>query len=387
MNLIVKKKLLNNAVLKASLMIAGTAIGAGMLAIPLVTAQTGFLSASFTTLFVWLYMLITGILLMEVSTSLKNNGGFLQMAERFLPVYGKEITIILFTFLYGILLVAYISAGYEIFGLNINDHYLVKLLFPIMIFSFLSLKTNKVIALISFFTIPMWVYFILFYVMGAEYIKVNHLASGVYSNAYLAVPVLFGAFGYHNVIPSVSRYLDFDRKKLKLSIFIGSLITCIIYLLWQALILGIVDTKTLEYARENGIPVTIVLSNTINGFSFASIGVIFAFFAIVTSALGVGLSLVEFIDPKQNRKTIFLVVFIPSLIALFNPGIFLKALSFAGGIGESLLNGIIPIAMYYFYKSRLNEISKELKIFTFFLFVIALVVVIIELYNCLKFLL
>ncbi len=45
------------------LLVAGTTIGAGMLAIPLVTATAGFLPAFIITFFVWLFMLLTGLLL------------------------------------------------------------------------------------------------------------------------------------------------------------------------------------------------------------------------------------------------------------------------------------------------------------------------------------
>ena len=377
-----KASLYISSTVKAALMVAGTTIGAGMLAIPLVTSETGFLPASITTVFVWLYMYITGMLLMEVSTSLKHEGGFLQMAEKFLPAYGKQVIGTLFVFLYGILLVAYISAGSTMFGVNIGDHFLIKYLFPGILLGLLTLRSGRVITAISLLTIPMWVYFILFYVMGAEFIEMKRLTPTAYSKSYLTVPILFGAFGYHNVIPSISKYLNFDRKKLGRAILFGSLIPCVIYLFWQVLILGIVDTSTLEQAREEGIPVTVLLSTATKSYAFAHLGTAFAFFAILTSALGVGLSLVEFIGTKQKIRSSLFVILIPALIAFIQPGIFLRALSFAGGVGESILNGIIPVWMYCVYKMHLGKMNKEIRIFTFVLFLIAAIVVTIELNNC-----
>ncbi|MCH9618943.1 MAG: Tyrosine-specific transport protein [Chlamydiia bacterium] len=377
------ERLINLRVLKAALMIAGTAIGAGMLGIPLVTSNIGFTAGTLVTFLVWAYMFVTGIFLMEVSISMKEKGGFLSMAGKYLPSYGKEVTAALFLFLYGILLVAYISAGAEIFCMNLSDNLYVRLLFPIILFGILSLGSNKVITIISLLTIPMWIYFLMFYVFGVEFIRPERLLEGVYSKAYLAIPVLFGAFGYHNVIPSISKYLEYNRKNLSFAIFLGSLIPCIVYMLWQALILGIVDTETISYAREKGVPIVTLLGTVTGSGLFQNIGAMFAFFAIMTSALGVGISVIHFIDKKAKNQTTFFVILFPAMIAFVNPGIFLRALSFAGGFGESLLNGIIPIWMYAAYKSSTGKMSKKVSFCTFFLFLIALFVVTIEVYNLL----
>lgn len=374
----------NLSIVKAALMIAGTAIGAGMLGIPLVTSDMGFAAGALITFLVWIYMFVTGIFLMEVSVSMKEKGGFLAMAAKYLPSFGKEITAALFIFLYGILLVAYISAGAELFCMNFGGSPYVRLLFPITLFGILLLGSNRVVTTISILTIPMWVYFLMFYYFGAEYIRPERFLDVSFSKMYLAVPVLFGAFGYHNVIPSISKYLNYNRKSLYKAILLGSLIPCILYMLWQILILGVVDRETISLAKEKGVPVVTLLSSATGSGVFQNMGAMFAFFAIITSALGVGVSIVHFVDKKERSASTFLVILIPAIIAFVNPGIFLRALSFAGGFGESLLNGIIPVWMYGAYKLSKQEAGKKLLFCVFFLFLIAAFVVSLEVYHLLE---
>ena len=363
---------------KAALMIAGTAIGAGMLGIPLITAETGFRAGALATFLVWLYLFFTGILLMEVSVSMKAEGGFLVMAERYLPKYGKALVGFLFFFLYGTLLVAYISAGAQIFCLHLYDSFFIRALFPTLLALLLMLKSNKVITIISALTIPMWVYFAFLYVLGMPYIEGSKLLLGKISSAYVAVPILFGAFGYHNVIPSISKYLAFDKKALRQAIFLGSSIPCLIYLLWQVLILGMVDSETLLLAKEKGVPVVALMGKLTKNSMFEQVGGVFAFFALLTSAIGVAISVVHFVDNKERKKTSLLVILLPALVAFIKPDIFLLALSFAGGFGESILNGIIPVWLFASYKAKKEELDGRWIGISLLLLVVALVVVGIE---------
>ena len=53
--------------ISASLMVFGTSVGAGMLGIPLMTAEGGFGNALFVTFLVWLFMAATGLILLEAT--------------------------------------------------------------------------------------------------------------------------------------------------------------------------------------------------------------------------------------------------------------------------------------------------------------------------------
>src|SRR3989304_3988498 len=51
-------------------------------------------------------------------------------------------------------------------------------------------------------------------------------------------PVFIVSFGYQNLIPTISHYLNYDVKKIKSVIFKGSGLALVIYLLWNFIILG-----------------------------------------------------------------------------------------------------------------------------------------------------
>ncbi|CAN6476669.1 unnamed protein product [Victoria cruziana] len=53
----------------AVFLVAGTTVGAGILAIPAVTQESGFLASSMTCIFCWLYMVVTGLLIAEVNVN------------------------------------------------------------------------------------------------------------------------------------------------------------------------------------------------------------------------------------------------------------------------------------------------------------------------------
>ncbi len=88
----------------------------------------------------------------------------------------------------------------------------------------------------------------------------------------------------------------------------------------------------------------------------------FAFFALVPPFLGIALGFYDFLSdglniPKKNWGNILIGVLIltPTLYSALNfEKIFYKALDASGGFGDSILNGLIPIAMValgrYHYK-------------------------------------
>ena len=61
------------------LLIAGSCIGAGMLALPIITGLGGFFSSIITIIITWAFMTYSGLLLLEVNgwfTKRINIGGF-----------------------------------------------------------------------------------------------------------------------------------------------------------------------------------------------------------------------------------------------------------------------------------------------------------------------
>ena len=99
-------------------------------------------------------------------------------------------------------------------------------------------------------------------------------------------------------------------------------------------------------------------------------GQFFSAFALTTSFLGVTLGLLDFLSDglriaKVGWKKIALcgIVYIPPIIVvMIIPGIFLKALGYAGGIGCALLLGLLPVLMVWVgrYRKDYSDINRQL---------------------------
>jgi len=350
------------------LLIAGTCIGAGMLALPVVTGTAGFLPSMLINTVCWLFMLLTGLLFLEATLWMKEGANVLSMARHFFGPYGQWLGGFTFLFLYYCLEVSYISGGTPIFisqanslGLQLQG-YTGYFLFS-LIFGFIVFLGSRMIDRVNWILMIALIisYFLLIFV-GSREVKTSNLLRQNWPIFILAAPTLFSAYGYHNVIPSLANFMHRNVQPLRWAIIIGTSNPFLIYAIWQWMIIGTLSEVQIAQAAAEGIPITQLL-HTITGHPWVSfLGTYFGYFALVTSFLGVSLSMVDFLADglsvhKEGWKRLMLclAVFIPpSLIAGTYPGIFLEALGIAGGFGEAILNGLFPIGMVWIGRYKLH---------------------------------
>ena len=84
-----ERKISLKKVISGTSLIAGTTIGAGMLGIPLVTMEAGFFPAACATIGVWIFMVLTGLLYVEVALSLPSGANIFSMSGHYLGMRGK----------------------------------------------------------------------------------------------------------------------------------------------------------------------------------------------------------------------------------------------------------------------------------------------------------
>jgi tyrosine-specific transport protein len=349
-------------VISGTSLIAGTTIGAGMLGIPLVTAEAGFFPAVGATLLVWGFMLLTGLLYVEVALSLPAGANIFSMAGHYLGPKGKLAAGGMFLFLYYCLLVAYISGGAPLLGYLLSSVFGIALnpqatlvLFGVIFGGIVWLGAKSIDRVNLILSIAMFFAYGLLVSQGSSEVALSKLTEASWSKAYFALPVLFSAFGYHNVVPSLCTYLERDKKSLKLSLFFGTGLALVVYLIWQWLILGSLSQEAIQSVLAKGEPVTMALQSLSGKSSIFALGQAFGFFALVTSFLGVAFSVVDFLSDGlkgKNRSLLVLLTFLPpALCAALNPSLFEKALGVAGGFGEAFLNGILPVLLVWKYRS------------------------------------
>ncbi|PCI76135.1 hypothetical protein COB21_04730 [Candidatus Aerophobetes bacterium] len=388
-----------------SCLVAGTMIGAGMLGIPLVTSSAGVVGAFLSTFVVWIFMLITGLLYLEATLALKDGVHVLSITEHFLGKWGKWVSGFFFIFLYFSLMVAYFDAGGALFaktffGVVADNVSIVHIsLFALIFFIIVGIGPRSIDRVNMIISSAMIIAFIFLMVEGMPKLGVNTAAKTFHGGAtLLSLPILFAAYGFHNIIPSLSSYLKRDKKLLKRCIFVGSFVAFIVYFLWQWIIISTVPMDIITAALHENISVTETFSKVHQMPLFALIGRFFALFAITTSLLGVSFSLVDFLADGmgvsvEERKGVkrwglaAIVFFLPLLFVWKYPDVFIAALGVAGGFGEAFLNGLLPVALVFVlrYKLKGQEAYSFITHWSFLLFLalMSLGVMVIE-YGVLK---
>lgn len=349
----------------AILLVAGCCIGAGMLGLPVLSAETGFKPSLLMFLVCWLFMLTTSFLLLEVNLWLKGDVSIISMAEHSLGRVGKAVTWVVYLYLFYCLMVAYAAGSgalvadftSELIGIKAPywvGSLMISLLFGLLIYT----GTHAVDRFNRLLMGGLIVAYLGLVFMGARYVNADYLARHDWAQVGGVIPIMVISFGYHNLIPSLSTYLKYDVKSLKQAFFFGSLIPLFAYLVWEWLILGIVPFEGkggFKEALDEGQMATEALRSTIGSSWVLTFAESFAFFAIITSFLGVALSFVDFLaDGFKIKKTIrgkavlcLMAILPPFVSAIAFPSIFLVALNYAGGFGAVILFGILPALMVW----------------------------------------
>ncbi len=379
-----------------ALLIAGTCMGAGMLALPIATGASGFFPAMFVNLVCWLFMLSTGLLFLEATLWMPDGANVISMSERFLGRAGKWLGGGFFLFLYYCLMVAYIAGGAPTvvesvrqltgYQMGIGLGFVV---FPLVLASILLVGAWFVDRINWILMSGLIISYFLLIGIGAQDVDPAFLLKKNWKLSLFAMPILFSAYGYHNIIPSISTYLRRSRSHLRLAIILGTTLPFVVFSIWQWLIIGSVPLENLEDAASQGVHASRLLSQVTGIPWVGHIVLFFGFFALTTSILGVSLSMIDFLGDgfKMGRKgfqrlALTLLVFVPPSILAFNyPGIFIEALGVAGGFGEAFLNGLLPIALVWVGRYHMKLEGRPLLfggrsllalLFVFTLFIMAL---------------
>lgn len=354
-----------NKVFGASLLVAGTTIGAGMLALPVVTGFAGMIPSALLFIFYWLFMLFTAFLILEVNLWMGERANMISMAKKTLGPVGELIAWGAYLLLLYALMTAYLaSSGPLVIGFfkSVTGIILPEWVsfVPLLgIFAYFVImgtaaldKLNRIL-MIGLGASFLYLIFVL--VPHVEYQKLQHVDFWALD---LAVSVAATSFGFHIIIPNMTTYLERDVPKLKKSLLIGSFIPLVIYLMWEVVTLGIIPLSgphSIESGYQQGITGAEVLANLLNMPGFSMVARAFAFFAVVTSFLGVSLSLSSCLADGLHLRQIKappglvdVLTFLPPLIiALIDPRAFLTALTFAGIFGVIVLLAFLPACMVY----------------------------------------
>ncbi len=363
-------------IFSASLLVGGTAIGAGMLALPVSTGGGGFWPACLIYLVCWAFMAATGLLLLEACLWLPRDSNIISLASHLLGKKGKMVSWVLYLFLFYCLTVAYAAGGGGFVKTILGPEFpaSVAILIFVLIFSpLVYIGTRTVDRFNVILMAGLAVSFIVFIAIGVGGVQTARLERVDWPMAILALPIIFTSFSYQGIVPSMTSYFAQNGKQVRTVILIGSFLPLVVYVIWEYLILGLVPVEGpngLLMSQAAGHTAVIPLKHFVSSPYIYALGQAFAFFALTTSFLGVTLGLFDFMADglKMKKKGwqkpyLFSLVFLPpTIIAMLNPNIFISALRYAGGIGCALLLGLLPVLMVWSgrYRKKLSSAHRQL---------------------------
>jgi len=363
------------SVLGGTLLICGSCIGAGMLALPILTGMVGFFPSFLLFVIAWIFMTTTALFMVEVLGWFKEPVNMISMVAHTLGPMGKVLCWILNLFLFYAILVAYMTASgnhFSFFAQNIFNFSLSNrtgTLFFVIFFGWVVYMGMKTVDHVNrYLMIGKVLLFITLVVFGLQYVAPKLLLYWEPKYALFSFPILIISFGFHNMVPVLMEYMGGDRKRVRFTIYSGSILAFVIYVIWELIALGILPVEEIIQSFRNdedaAQSIRLYVGDTIIGLSAQ----LLAFFAILTSFLAQSLSLSHFIGDgfkvnKSNKKGNLLMcgfALIPPLIfTLYFPSLFFKAINFAGGICAIVLFGIMPVLMVWIGRYKKNNLLDD----------------------------
>ena len=366
-----------NKFIGSTMILLGTTVGAGMLALPTICAAAGFPMALALMIFTWALATITGIMVIEINLAFTTHAcSFNTMAEQILGNFGKVITWISYLFLLYVITIAYITGESDTVTttlklmLNIDlPNWSIAVLFTLILGTAVFWSTESVDYFNRGLMSIKGLLLILTLALIMPHVDINKLiaAQKTTTAKYLlvAAPTFLTAFGYQFIVPSLRIYIGAKPKQLKWIVILGTTLALLFYLLWLTATLGTIpltgENSFVSWQQNQGSvgELTRIMTAIIHNKWVTSSVYGFANIAMTTSFLGVGLGLFDFLADGFKRsntrwgrlQTATLTFLPPLLFALIYPKGFEKAVNCAG-LFLAILTIILPALMIYYLRKN-----------------------------------
>ena len=361
---------LNNfkKLLLSSFMVAGAAIGSGVLALPLVAAGPGVVN---TILFISCTFILAYVMAsVSIDVYSRYDNHDVNAATLAIDFFGKKgywITTILNVLSMGSLAAAYVNVGGDLLvktvlplvGISIPSQVGMIIFFVVFMPAFvvglgLISRLNGIIFTIKFLCLGIGI------LLGISLIKPEIFEFAPSNVKYLgsAASTMFCIWMMHMVLPLVLKINDWNPAKAKKAVLVGMIIPALAYVGWMMLIFSLVSRQEflhletigdiMHYALNRpGVPTTI---STLVG--------IFAAITVLTAFLSIGFALVAFVIDalkwQETAKTRFIATLIsfvlPVIVALLFPKAFV--IIYQQSNMFQIAAALIPVAAAYVYNKR-----------------------------------
>ncbi|XP_074289994.1 uncharacterized protein LOC141616763 isoform X1 [Silene latifolia] len=279
-------------------LVAGTTVGAGILAIPAVTQESGFLASTMACIGCWAYMVVTGLYIAEVNLNTMcelGSGGvsLVSMAKRTLGSVGVQITCWTYIFIHYALLVAYIARSSEI----ITNYLGIPLwesgtIFSLVFGALCYFGSQRFIGAVNgLLVLGIITSFTALVVVASGDLHFEALLKANFEALPSSIPIIALAFVYQNVVPVLCTNLEGDLSKVRTAVILGTTIPLLLFLVWNGVILGTITNLDSDVGKIIDPLQQLRSSNGVVG----PIVEIFSLLAIGTSYIGFVLGLVDFL--------------------------------------------------------------------------------------------
>ena len=357
---------MNIKMMGSSLIIAGTALGAGMLAIPMVLAQFGLLYGTMLMVLICFGTTYAALLLLEATIKAGGGLGLNSIARKTLGKQGQLITNGLLYALLICLLMAYILGAGDLlskllsnFGIDLTattSQITFTLIAGVVVASGTGVidKLNRALFFVMLASLFATMAFLAPSMTQANLMQVtshNHV------DLIKTSAILFTSFGFMVVIPTLVSYNhEATDKQLRNMVIVGSLIPLVCYLCWLFAVVGNLSEEQFRSFHN--------VSDLMAAFEAQSpwVGTVLSIFtglALLTSFFGVAMSLFNQNRDmfNQNTAVTYCISFIlPLAGSLLAADKFLQVLNYAGII-LVFLAVFVPLVMVH--KQRFMKVAED----------------------------
>lgn len=345
--------------LGGSMMVAGTAIGAGMLGLPMISAGMWY-GWSAALLFVsWFCMLRSSQALLEVNLHFERGHTMHTMVRetlgpRWNAFNGFSLAFVLYTLVY-----AYVSGGGSVVGHALAaalgaepPRALTSLLFSLLLAGCVWWSSRAVDRFSVILMGGMIVTFLLS--VGGMIDRArwgNLLGGGEAVFIFGAASTYLTSFCFHASVPSLIKYLGKDGRTIDACLRTGTLLALACYLVWITAADGIIARPAFRdiIAAGGNVGDLVAASGSAIGGIILTMLETFSLLAVATSFLGAGLGLFDYMadlcgfdDSRHGRTKTMLITFAPPMLCgIVWPDGFLPAIGWAG-LASSVWSVIVP---------------------------------------------
>ncbi|WP_132763829.1 amino acid permease [Vibrio crassostreae] len=350
----------------SSLIIAGTALGAGMLAIPMVLAQFGLLYGTLLMVLICFGTTYAALLLLEATIKAGGGLGLNSIARKTLGKQGQLLTNGLLYALLICLLMAYILGAGDLlskllsnFGVEITAT-TSQIVFTLLAGAVVASGTgviDKLNRALFFVMLASLFATMAFLAPSMTQENLMQVTSHDHVDLIKTSAILFTSFGFMVVIPTLVSYNhEATDKQLRNMVIVGSLIPLVCYLCWLFAVVGNLSEEQFRSFKN--------VSDLMAAFEAQSpwVGNVLSTFtglALLTSFFGVAMAL--FNQNKdmfnQNTAVTYCISFIlPLAGSLLAADKFLQVLNYAGII-LVFLAVFVPLVMVH--KQRFMKVAED----------------------------